>query len=245
MRRSSFILAMFLVALPLFAQQTPAVPTEPWPIVPPATPEVYWQKLMLGNAKYVAGTLTYTGIAARRTATAGTPVGQDPPVTILSCSDSRVPPELIFGRTVSDLFVVRVAGNVASQFDIASIEYAIAKGWTKLIVVMGHEKCGAVEAALDPTDPDPGTPSLVALVQRIRESFIGWQTWPPPPGPPSSWPTTDPGRVERGVKANARSAAAYLLAHSTVIRAAVLNRQVGLVVAYYKLGSGEVEVVQP
>jgi len=241
MRRSSYVLAVFFVALPLFAQQTPAVPTEPWPIVPAATPEVYWQKLMLGNAKYVAGTLTYTGIAARRTETATDPVGdppiggQKPPVTVLSCSDSRVPDELVFGRTVGDLFVVRVAGNVAGQFDIASIEYAISKKWTKLIVVMGHEKCGAVEAALDPADP--GTPSLVALVQRIRESFVGWQTWP------------DTGRVERAVKANARSSAAYLLAHSTVIRGAVLDprpdHRVGLVVAYYKLGSGEVEVVQP
>jgi len=235
MRRSSYVLAVFFVALPLFAQ-TP-FPSEQWPI-PSATPEVYWQKLMLGNATYVAGALPYTGLAARRAATAGDqnpPVGQKPPVTILSCSDSRVPAELVFGRTVADIFVVRVAGNVASQFDIASIEYAIDKGWTKLIVVMGHEKCGAVEAALDPADP--GTPSLVALVQRIRESFIGWQTWP------------DNGRVERAVKANARSSAAYLLAHSTVIRGAVLDprpdRRVGLVVAYYKLGSGQVEVVQP
>lgn len=233
MRRSISVLALFFLTLPLFAQ-TPAVPTESWPITPPATPQVYWQKLMLGNAKYVAGALTYTGIAARRTATAGDPPnGQKPPVTVLSCSDSRVPPELIFGRTVSDLFVVRVAGNVASEFDIASIEYAIDKGWTKLIVVMGHEKCGAVEAALVRTDP--GTPSLVALVQRIRESFIGWQTWT----------GSAPVLLERGTKANARGSAAYLLAHSTVIRQAVLNHQVGLVVAYYKLGSGQVEVVQP
>lgn len=234
MRRSSYVLAVFFLALPLFAQ---TFPSEPWPI-PSATPEIYWQKLMIGNATYVAGALPYTGLAARRAATAGNenpPIGQKPPVTVLSCSDSRVPAELVFGRTVADIFVVRVAGNVASQFDIASIEYAIDKGWTKLIVVMGHEKCGAVEAALDPADP--GTPSLVALVQRIRESFIGWQTWP------------DTGRVERAVKANARSAAAYLLAHSSVIRGAVMNpnrdQRVGLVVAYYKLGSGQVEVVQP
>lgn len=232
MRRFSSILALFFVALPLFAQ-APAVPSEPWPIVPPANPEVYWQKLMLGNATYVAGAMTYNGLAARRAATAGDqtpPVGQKPPVTVLSCSDSRVPPELIFGRTVSDLFVVRVAGNVASQFDIASIEYAIAKGWTKLIVVMGHERCGAVEAALDPADP--GTPSLVALVQRIRESFVGWQTWP------------EAERLDRGIKANAFGSAAYLLAHSTVIREAVLNHQVGLVVAYYKLASGQVKELQ-
>jgi carbonic anhydrase len=157
--------------------------------------------------------------------------GQNPPVTIFSCADSRVPPELIFGRGIGDLFVVRAAGNVAGPFDIASIEYAIAKGWTRLIVVMGHEACGAVEAALDPEDP--GTPSLVALVQRIRESFVGWPTW------------TGPDRTERAIKANARSSAAYLLAHSAVIRKAVLDHKVGLVVAYYNLKSGRVEEVQP
>ena len=220
MRRSRFILAVFFVALPLFAQTFPA----PWP--KPTAPEAYWQTLMTGNATYMAGALPYTGLAAQRDATVG---GQHPPVTVLSCSDSRVPPELVFGRAIGDLFVVRVAGNVASTFEIASIEYAIDHDWTKLIVVMGHEKCSAVEAALDPNDP--GTPSLVALVQRIRESFIGWQTWT---GPESD-------HVERAVKANARSSAAYLLAHSSAIRKAVLDGKVGLIVAYYKLESGEVE----
>jgi carbonic anhydrase len=234
MRRSSSILAVLFVALPLFAQTFPA----PWPPPPPPpiAPEVYWQKLMAGNATYVAGALPYTGLAARRTDTVD---GQNPPVTVLSCADSRVPPELIFGRTVGDLFVVRVAGNVASQFEIASIEYAIAHHWTHLIVVMGHQNCGAVVEALK--TEDPSTPSLVALVQRIRESFIGWQTWP------ASEPAAV--RLERGIKANARSSAAYLLAHSAIIREAVLDQRpdyrVGLVVAYYKLGSGEVEVVQP
>ncbi|HEX9459974.1 MAG TPA: carbonic anhydrase, partial [Thermoanaerobaculia bacterium] len=176
---------------------------------------------------YKDGALPYTGIADARKDTADK---QDPPVTVLSCSDSRVPPELIFGRTVGDLFVVRVAGNVADPFEIASIEYAIDKGWTKLIVVMGHEDCGAVIAALK-TD-DPTTPSLVSLVQRIRESFVGLPSWP------------EKDRLERGVKANARSSAAYLLAHSTVIRKAVLDKRVGLIVAYYKLESGAVEVLQ-
>jgi len=182
---------------------------------------------MTGNAMYASGALPYTSLAEERAATA---TGQQPPVAILSCADSRVAPELIFGRGVGDLFVVRVAGNVAGPFDIASIEYAVAHGWTKLIVVMGHEECGAVKAALE--SDDPPTPSLVALVQRIRESFIGIAGW------------TGSDRVENGVKANARSSAAYLLAHSSVIRKAVLEHQVGMVVAYYNLKSGKVEVVQ-
>jgi len=221
MRRSGFVLVLFFVAFPLFAQAPfPA----PWP--KPISPEAYWQTLMTGNATYMAGALPYTGLAAQRDTTAG---GQNPPVTVFSCADSRVPAELIFGRGIGDLFVVRVAGNVAGPFDIASIEYAIAHDWTKLIVVMGHEDCGAVKAALDPEDP--ATPSLVALVQRIRESFVGWPT--------------GPDRTETAIKANARSSAAYLLAHSAVIRKAVLEHHVGLIVAYYNLKSGRVEEVQP
>jgi carbonic anhydrase len=223
MRRSGSILVLFFAAFPLFAQ-TPF--PAPWP--KPISPEAYWQTLMTGNATYMAGALPYTALGAQRDATVK---GQNPPVTIFSCADSRVPPELIFGRAIGDLFVVRVAGNVAGPFDIASIEYAIANDWTRLIVVMGHEDCGAVKAALDPEDP--GTPSLVALVQRIRESFVGWPTW------------TGPDRTERATKANARSSAAYLLAHSAVIRKAVLDHKVGLIVAYYNLKSGKVEEVQP
>ena len=223
MRRSRSILIALFVAFPLFAQ-TPF--PAPWP--KPIAPEAYWQTLMTGNATYMAGSLPYTGLGAQRDANVG---GQNPPVTVFSCADSRVPPELIFGRGIGDLFVVRVAGNVAGPFDIASIEYAIAHDWTRLIVVMGHEDCGAVKAALDPNDP--GTPSLVALVQRIRESFIGWPTW------------TGSDRTERAIKANARSSAAYLLAHSAVIRTAVLDHKVGLIVAYYNLKSGKVDEVQP
>jgi carbonic anhydrase len=222
MRRSSSILAVFLFVLPLFAE-TPF--PAPWP--KPLAPDAYWQTLLTGNATYMAGALPYKGLGDQRDATVG---GQNPPVTVLSCADSRVPPELIFGRAIGDLFVVRVAGNVASTLDIASIEYAIDHQWTRLIVVMGHEDCGAVKAALDPNDP--GTPSLVSLVQRIRESFLGLPTW------------TGPDRLERGVKANARSSAAYLLAHSTVIRKAVLEHHVGLIVAYYNLKSGKVEEVK-
>jgi len=223
MRRSRFVLVAFFVAFPLFAQAPfPA----PWP--KPISPEAYWQTLMTGNATYMAGALPYTGLGAQREATFG---GQNPPVTVLSCADSRVPPELMFGRGVGDLFVVRVAGNVAGPFDIASIEYAIANDWTRLIVVIGHQDCGAVKAALDPDDPQ--TPSLVALVQRVRESFIGWPTW------------TGPDRTEKATKANARSSAAYLLAHSAVIRKAVLEHHVGLIVAYYNLKSGKVEEVLP
>ncbi|MFZ2490277.1 MAG: carbonic anhydrase, partial [Thermoanaerobaculia bacterium] len=124
-----------------------------------------WQSLLDGNKVYVGGSVTFSGLATLRHESAG---HQNPPVTVLSCADSRVPPELIFNRSLDQLFVIRVAGNVAASFELGSIEYAIANGYTRMIVVMGHGNCGAVRAALSPADPP--TPSLVALVQRVRES---------------------------------------------------------------------------
>src|ERR1700730_18602534 len=122
------------------------------------TADKLWQGLMEGNRTFAGGKVTFDHLADLRRESAA---HQEPPVTVLSCSDSRVPPELVFDRSIDQLFVVRVAGNVASAFELASIEFAIANGYTKLIVVLGHEECGAVRAALTPTDP--ATPSLVTL----------------------------------------------------------------------------------
>jgi carbonic anhydrase len=224
MRRSVVILFLIVAALgmPLTAQRFPP------PFKAPLTPESLWTQLTNdGNTAYFQrGAIPYQGLQfARR----DTEFKQEPPVTVLSCVDSRVPPELIFARGIGDLFVVRLAGNVADDFGIASIEYAVSKGWTKLIVVMGHEDCGAVVEALKTADPP--TPSLVALVQRIRESFIDRQRWTGPDLP-------------NAVKANARASAANLLAHSLVIRSAVLSGHVGLIVAYYNLKSGKVDRLQ-
>ena len=111
------------------------------------TPDALWQSLMQGNRDFVAGKVTFDHLAELRRHSAA---HQNPPVTILSCSDSRVPPEIIFHRSLDQLFVIRVAGNIAAAFELASIEYAISNGYTKLIVVLGHEECGAVKAAMAP-----------------------------------------------------------------------------------------------
>src|SRR5881392_2188967 len=133
---------------------------------PAQNSDAIWQSLMDGNRAYVAGKITFDHLSDLRKHSAD---HQNPPVTVLSCSDSRVPPELIFNRSIDQLFVIRVAGNVAADFEIASIEYAIANGYTKLIVVLGHEECGAVKEAMSAGEPP--TPSLALLVRRIRESF--------------------------------------------------------------------------
>jgi carbonic anhydrase len=132
------------------------------------TPETLWSDLTAGNARFVEGRLDYCALHQLRNATAG---GQSPPTSILSCADSRVPAELVFDRSIGELFVVRVAGNVDDTFNMASLEYAVVNGWTKIIVVMGHSDCGAVKAALKPPEPGKPTPALYELILRIRKSF--------------------------------------------------------------------------
>ena len=190
----------------------------------PQTPDQLWLDLMKGNKVYVSGHEKFDNIVQLREHTAA---HQNPPVTVLSCSDSRVPTEIVFDKTINSLFIIRVAGNVAGPYEIASIEYAIANGYTKMIVVMGHEDCGAVRAAL--SEGDAGSPSLNALVTKIRESFGGIQR------------ALDPATVRKAVEANTRASAADLLRESKIISDAVSNGRVALVTAYYDLDAGTVE----
>jgi carbonic anhydrase len=105
------------------------------------------EQLMAGNARFVAHAQTHPNQgAARMHELAG---GQHPIAVVLSCADSRVGPELVFDQGLGDLFVVRVAGNIADDASIGSIEYAVEHLGVPLIVVIGHEKCGAVTAAMN------------------------------------------------------------------------------------------------
>src|ERR1051325_5483286 len=132
------------------------------------TPEAVWHELMAGNEKFVAGNLDFCALKQLRTANTR---GQFSPASILSCADSRVPAELVFDRTIGELFTVRVAGNVDDTFGVASLQYAVLNRWTKVIVVMGHRDCGAVKAALHEPERGKPTPELYDLILRIRKSF--------------------------------------------------------------------------
>lgn len=213
MRRLSFAALALLVVFPLLAEDKPM------------TPDQLWDALLQGNKTYVGGKISYDKLVEERKLFSE---NQLPPVTILSCSDSRVPPELIFNQSLGSLFVVRTAGNTADEFGVASIEYAVANGWTKLLVVMGHQNCGAVKASLGISDPT--TAALRALAERIRMSFVGIPYDP-----------KDPAVLKKATDANARAAAAQLLAASPLIRDAVTSGAVKVIVAYYDLATGEVK----
>lgn len=105
-----------------------------------------WQKLKEGNTRYAAGQLAHPNqTAARREEVAK---GQKPFAVVLACADSRVGPEVVFDQGLGDLFVVRVAGNIVDNAGLGSIEYAVEHLGASLVVVLGHEKCGAVAAAV-------------------------------------------------------------------------------------------------
>ena len=124
--------------------------------------------------------------------------GQSPYAIILSCADSRVVPELAFDSGLGEIFVVRVAGNVANPSSIASIEYAVAHLGTKLIVVMGHESCGAVAAAVAGGDNGPNLNHLLGFISPVVEKNQG-----------ADMPVV--------VKENAKSSAAGLSENSSII----------------------------
>jgi carbonic anhydrase len=186
----------------------------------------YWNELMRGNGQYYAGRLVYANLKKERSDHLKT---QNPPVTVLSCADSRVPPELIFYKTIGDLFVVRVAGNVADSFPVASIEYAIAppQAYTKLIVVMGHQDCGAVKAAI--AGGDAGSPDLNALVKRIRDN-IGVER-----------------DLKKATEKNTIASAEYLVSHSKIIHDAVCTQvnPVLMKAAYYNFDGTVTELPLP
>jgi carbonic anhydrase len=127
------------------------------------------ERLRAGNRRFVSGksTIDDTLSAARRAELVD---GQSPFAVILACSDSRVPVELVFCQGLGDLFVIRVAGNVVAPSQIGSVEYAAARLGTKLVVVLGHSNCGAVDATLQELAQvqETRSPNLRSIVDRIR-----------------------------------------------------------------------------
>ena len=197
------------------------------PLLAQTSPE--WDALMQGNRAFQGGYLNRD--LARRLPIAD---GQTPPVAVLSCADSRVPPEVIFNRPIAQMFVVRSAGNVTDTYATASLEYAVAVLSTKMIAVIGHESCGAIHSSLTPKDDVKLTPFLKKLVLEIRKSFTGI--------PEREWDAGNPTIVRRATQDHARRVARQLLADSEFLRARE-GKTLQVVAAYYNLETGVVELL--
>ncbi len=181
------------------------------------------KRLEKGNHSFVADELTHQFQDAGRRSELKN--GQKPWAIIVTCADSRVVPELIFDTGIGELFVIRVAGNIANTSTLASVEYAVHNLGVKLIVVLGHEGCGAVKAALDGNDLGYNLNHLLAHIKPAIEK-----------------PFKKKGdRINEAAERNAICSAQHLLDRSEIIRK---SRQLKIVPAIYRLATGEVDYLQ-
>ena len=158
---------------------------------------------------------------------------QHPFAVVLGCSDSRVPPELVFDQGFGDLFVVRVAGNVVDTDVTASVEYAIDHLDTQLIVVMGHSHCGAVTATLDHlANPDGEPAEVVSLLYRIEPAIIGI---------PDDLQRDK--RIDRAVQRNVEIAVRRL-SRVPDLRRSINAGRIKIVGAVYDMHTGKVNVLE-
>lgn len=217
-------LAPLPFATPAFAKETKA-PPKPQNQIPPAAA---LDRLMKGNARYVEGVSRRHDFRHEREALVG---GQNPFASILSCADSRIAPEYAFDSGRGDLFVCRVAGNFANDDTVASLEYGAAVLNSPLILVLGHDSCGAVDATIkslkDNTTLPGHLPSLVnALAPAVKAA------------------KDQPGNhLANATRQNVIDVVAKLKSATPILSAAVADGKVKIVGGIYRLDSGKVELI--
>jgi carbonic anhydrase len=189
------------------------------------SPEQAWQRLTAGNNRFAAGMSERPELGAARLQELAK--GQKPFAVVLTCADSRLTPEFIFNQGLGDLFVVRVAGNIADPFELGSIEYAVEHLHIPLVVVLGHEKCGAVAAALDEDKPSGNLGKLIAEINVGKDL-----------------PAGNEAALAAAVKNNVRHQTRSLTERSDVIGQHVARKEVRIVSGVYQLGTGKVEWLQ-
>lgn len=192
------------------------------------TPYSAFERLMEGNARYVAGESTPLNFALERAALV---TGQNPYATILSCSDSRVSPEFCFDEQRGDLFVARVAGNYLTTDFVATLEYGAVVLHTPLIMVLGHQACGAVRAAINAVDNHEQFPghiqsiaSALAPAVRVAKSMPG-------------------DRYDNAVRMNVVRTVEKLKKQPPVLSRLAADGQILIVGGVYNLTTGKVEQV--
>ncbi|MBM3271573.1 MAG: carbonic anhydrase [Candidatus Sericytochromatia bacterium] len=185
--------------------------------------------MLEGNKRYLSAAFIHPeNLAERRTDLAK---GQQPFAVILGCADSRVPPEFVFDQGLGDLFVVRVAGNVVDPHVLGSIEYAVEHLGSPLIVVLGHERCGAVKAAVAGGDPGGHIGSLVtAIAPAVKQAR-------------ASHPPDADALLDRAIKANVHQVAVEMGRTSPILAAFLKAKRLAIRGARYDLDTGVVELV--
>ncbi|HAJ62192.1 MAG TPA: carbonic anhydrase [Cyanobacteria bacterium UBA8543] len=203
--------------------QQPASTTQQKP--QPVNPNAAMKRLMDGNNRFVTGKGENPNQSRLRLQE--TAVAQYPFASVLGCADSRVPAEIVFDQGLGDLFVVRVAGNVASQTAIGSLEFSTAVLGSQLIIVLGHSRCGAVSAAIA-GEPLPGR--IGVFVEEIKPAVerVRFKT----------------GNIEENsVTANVQYQATQLAESSTILAKLIRDGKLKIVGGRYDLATGQVTIV--
>jgi carbonic anhydrase len=193
---------------------------------PGLTGRQVWQRLMEGNMRFVQGLFQGRNLLDLRRSLAQ---GQQPEAAVLCCSDSRVPAEIIFDQSLGDLFVVRTAGLVLDPTSIGSLEYAVAHLHVPLLVIKGHESCGAVTAAVEHPEAKDG--HIGSIIEQIA---------------PAVTQARQAGKngkelVEASTDLHLKYLEEHLLRVSPILREAVEEGRLEVVVAKYFLHAGQVQ----
>ncbi len=184
-----------------------------------------WQELISGNKRFAEGNPTHPNQSLSRRREMAK--GQSPRAAVLACADSRVSPEIIFDQGLGDLFVVRVAGNVVNDPILGSLEYAVEHLGTQLIVVLGHQRCGAVAAACAGGEA-PG--HIASLVQALAPAV-------------NKISESEAGRVDLAAKENVRMTVKSLHSCGPILAELVRQGKLEVAGAFYDLDTGAVEII--
>lgn len=202
-----------IIAIPLYSTEEPFV-----------EPDVAFQRLKEGNERFAKDLSSCPNRDMERRAELSTL--QHPFATILGCADSRVSPDVVFDQGVGDLFVVRIAGNVMGPTELDSILYSVKHLKSSLIVVLGHENCGAVHAVLEGQTGDiPAVAKLIEPAIKASKNLPG-------------------NRLEKAIKSNVQNVVDQLNSHQLFMDY-VQSKKLKIVGGYYKLESGLIEFLAP
>jgi carbonic anhydrase len=222
MNKHYFVRSLLIASLVLAGQSGLTAPEHPEQSAKVAPAEAL-SRLKAGNQRFITGKLQHPNQNPKRRTELAT--GQRPFAIVLGCADSRTSPEVLFDQGLGDLFVVRVAGNILDDHVLGSIEYAVEHLGAHLIVVLGHQRCGAVQAAKETLDSKAEAPahinSIVASIQPAVEATRG-------------------ADVEATIKANTDNVVQSLRSSEPVLKKEIEAGSITVVGAYYNLDTGAV-----
>ena len=214
--KSSAIIALLILAGSAFTGAEPA-------------DTAAWQRLLDGNARFVSGQPKHPHQDGTRRAELA--AGQKPFAVVIGCADSRTAPEILFDQGLGDLFVIRLAGNIVDDAALGSVEFAVAQLGAKLIVVLGHEKCGAVAATVGVLKGDPAPANHIAsIVEAIKPAVQAAKG-------------REGDAVDNAVRENVHEVVEKLKASAPVLAPLVKSGELKVVGARYDLDDGKVEIV--